>query len=135
MLNCPDQLIPQIQSMTASLGNAYDRWKSSLIAIPTYLAIVASVAIYDIYMTVYYAATLKQMEQNPIGRLLMGLDEMEEGFMPNVSLFIAMKSLGTLIVLLSICFLTVRKARIGHPVAVGVSCFQLGLATYLTFKL
>ena len=106
---------------------------ANLLAISTYLAIVASVAVYDILMTVQYCRSLKQMEENPIGRWLMNLDHIQDDVMPNLTLFIAVKSLGTMVVLVTIVMLVLRYARIGHPVALGVSGFQLGLAAYLTY--
>ena len=105
------------------------------LSVVTYLTVVATVAIYDMMLTIQYWPSLKQMEENPMGRWLMNLDRIEEGVMPNLTLFIAMKSIGTLIVLITIFTLVIRSSRLGHPVAFGVSCFQLGLAAYLTFGL
>jgi len=103
------------------------------VSIAAYLSIVASVAIYDVFLTIRYWRSLKQMEENPMGRWLMNLDQIQDGVMPNLTLFITAKSFGTLLVLAAIVILVLRYSRIGHPVALGVSGFQLGLATYLTY--
>jgi hypothetical protein len=103
-----------------------------------YLAVIAMVAIYDIYLTFQYQRTLYEMELNPIGRWIMGLDNLKIPGVypvtpPNVMPFVLLKSTGTIIVLGSISFLVSRWGRIGHGVGIGVSAFQLGLAAFLTF--
>lgn len=103
-----------------------------------YLAIIAMVAIYDIYLTFQYQRTLYEMELNPIGRWIMGLDNLKIPGVypvtaPNILPFVLLKSTGTIIVLGSITFLVSRWGRIGHGVGIGVSAFQLGLAAFLTF--
>ncbi|MCU0714285.1 MAG: hypothetical protein MUC43_19695 [Pirellula sp.] len=80
-----------------------------------YLAIIAMVAAYDIYLTFQYQKTLYEMELNPIGRWIMGLDNLK---IPGVY---------------PVTFLVSRWGRIGHGVGIGVSAFQLGLAAFLTF--
>lgn len=103
-----------------------------------YLAIIAIVAAYDIYLTFQYQKTLYEMELNPIGRWIMGLDNLKIPGVypvtpPNILPFVLLKSTGTIIVLGSITFLVSRWGRIGHGVGIGVSAFQLGLAAFLTF--
>jgi len=131
--NTFENLGTQIKDLRFALLAAYLRWTSTSVSVVTYLIVVASVAVYDISLTIRYWRSLKQMEENPIGRWLMNLDRIEEGSMPNLSLFIAMKLIGTIIVLLTIYAMVTRSSRLGHPVGVGVSCFQLVLAFYLTF--
>ncbi len=128
----PD-ITPRLECVQANIKSAYHRWRSSYWSVATYLTVVATVAVYDIILTMRYWRSLKQMEENPIGRWLMNLDQIQDGTVPNLALFISMKALGTVIVLMTIAFLVTRMSRLGHPVATGVSCFQLGLATYLTF--
>jgi len=106
--------------------------------VSVYLAVIAMVAIYDIYLTFQYQRTLYEMELNPIGRWIMGLDNLKIPGVypvtpPNVLPFVLLKSTGTIIVLGSISFLVSRWGRIGHGVGIGVSAFQLGLAAFLTF--
>jgi hypothetical protein len=110
----------------------YCAWKASSISVLTYLTIVASVAIYDIMLTIRYAESLKQMEENPIGRWLMNLDDLKNNAMPNLALFLSLKGMGTVVVLITIYTLVRRLSRLGHPIATGVSFFQIGLAIYLT---
>ena len=126
-------LEPQFQLPRINLLAVYRRWRSSTFSTVTYLTVIAAVAIYDIVLTLRYWESLKQLEENPIGRWLMNLDHVENGVMPNLTLFLILKGLGTLIVLLTIYTLIKRRGSIGHPIAAGVSSFQLGLATYLTF--
>ncbi len=128
-----DNLGTRIRDIRFGCQSAYLRWTSTSLSVATYLIVVSTVAVYDIMLTIRYWRSLKQMEENPIGRWLMNLDRINEGSMPNLSLFIAMKSLGTIIVLLTIYAMVTRSSRLGHPVAVGVSSFQLVLAVYLTF--
>ena len=106
--------------------------------VSVYLVVIAMVAIYDIYLTLQYQKTLYEMELNPIGRWIMGLDNLKFPGVypvtpPNIMPFVVLKSTGTLIVLGSISFLVSRWGRIGHGVGIGVSAFQLGLAAFLTF--
>lgn len=103
-----------------------------------YLMVIASVAIYDIYLTFQYRKTLYEMELNPIGRWIMGLDNLKIPGVypvdpPNVLPFLLLKAAGTVIVLGAVSFLVARWGRIGHGVGIGVSAFQLGLAAFLTF--
>lgn len=97
-----------------------------------YLLIVAAVSLYDMMLTVKYAISLKYLEQNPFGRWIMRLDELENGMPPDLTLFLSAKSLGTVLVMGVIVALIRYRARLGHPVAIGVSIFQLMLAWYLT---
>jgi len=116
----------------------FQRWHSSKISIATYLLIVGSVSIYDFVLTIVYAPCLYTMEENPIGRFLMGLDRVPMHSQPidqapDLTLFLTMKSIGTIIVLAVMLGLMVHRSRIGHPISMGVSIFQLGLGMYLAF--
>ncbi|MFY7877326.1 MAG: hypothetical protein ACOVQM_17855, partial [Pirellula sp.] len=82
-----------------------------------------------------YAESLEQYEANPIGRWLMGLDQLARAECPDVTLFVGCKTVGTMLVLAVIATLVVRWARLGHPVAMGVSLFQITLGYFLTFSL
>ena len=120
-------------NLRSSIHAAYHRCQCSYLSVAVYLTVVATVAVYDIILTIQYWQSLKQMESNPIGRWLMNLDHIANGTMPNLILFITMKSIGTLFVLATILTLVLRRSRIGHPVGVGVSSFQVWLAAYLTY--
>ena len=117
---------------------AFGKLPTQYVLVFLYLAIIAMVAAYDIYLTFQYQKTLYEMELNPIGRWIMGLDNLKIPGVypvtpPNILPFVLLKSTGTLIVLGSISFLVSRWGRIGHGVGIGVSVFQLGLAAFLTF--
>lgn len=107
-------------------------WPFAVLSVSSYLAIIATVAVYDIQLTIRYAKSLKQYEQNPIGRWLMNLDQIGMNTLPDLTLFLALKIIGTLLVLFVIVGLVRWRARVGHPVGVGVASFQIGLACYLT---
>ena len=98
-----------------------------------YWLIIASVSIYDMHLTVKYAGTLKSLEQNPVGRWLMQLDAIQHDAIPDTTLFLSFKSLGTVAVMLILAILIRQRARLGHPVAIGVTMFQLSLAWYLKY--
>jgi len=122
---------------TLAVHSQYARWQSTRVSIFSYLLIVASVAVYDFVLTITYAPTLQFMEENPLGRWLMGLDRLELAFgeSPDLTLFLTMKTIGTLTVLATMYVLVQWRSKIGHPVALGVSSFQIYLAGYLTFAL
>jgi hypothetical protein len=114
---------------------AFDRWRASSVSLISYMLIVGGISVYDIYLTIRYAESLEQYEANPIGRWLMGLDQLARAECPDVSLFIGCKTVGTLIVLAVLAVLVMRWARLGHPIAMGVSLFQISLGYFLTFTL
>jgi len=123
------------RTLAANIKSLYERWHSTRFSTVCYLMIVAIVAVYDTIMTVIYAASLQFMEENPIGRWLMGLHKLNHTFgeTPDLSFFLTMKVLGTITVL-TVMYLLIRwRARIGNPVSIGVSSFQISLAFYLTF--
>jgi hypothetical protein len=112
------------------------RLSLSWLAAISYLATVAVVAVYDIVLTIRYANFLAQLEENPIGRWIMNLKSSTIHSIevtPNIAPFIALKVLGTLVVLGVIVGLIRWRSRMGHLVGLGVSAFQLGLAAYLTY--
>lgn len=104
---------------------------SSSIPVGFHCAIIGLVSLYDMYLTVLYASSLKYMERNPVGRWLMRLDDLPGGVIPDLTLFLSAKSMGTFLVLLIVTTLYYRRRRIGQPVALGVSLFQILLAGYL----
>jgi hypothetical protein len=126
-------LHPPLRDLGKHLQAAFRHWRKSAISTATYLIVIASVALYDILLTIQYWESLKQLEENPVGRWLMNLDQVDKVAASSVTLFVIVKSLGTLVVLLTVYTLIKRRGRIGHPIAVGVASFQLALATYLTF--
>jgi hypothetical protein len=118
-----------------AFSNAFARfgWPLASRAItPIYLFIIAAVSIYDMLLTIRYADTLKSLEQNPLGRWMMRLDEIEHGISPDLTLFLSVKSIGTILVMLALLALVRYRARLGHPVGLGVAMCQLVLLWYLT---
>jgi hypothetical protein len=95
-------------------------------------AIIGVISIYDMYMTVRYASSLKYMERNPVGRWIMQLDQLQNGELPDLTLFLSAKSIGTLMVVAIIAMLYRRRHQIAQPVALGVTLFQILLGGYLT---
>jgi len=98
-----------------------------------YLAVIGAISFYDMILTVRYAESLKQLELNPVGRWLMQLDHIPKNSIPDVSLFLLAKGFGTAIVLLVIFWITRRRARLGHPIGMGVSLCQILLVVYLCY--
>lgn len=110
----------------------HEKWKGSVAPLIWHSLIIGLVSLYDMFLTVKYAVHLKYLEQNPMGRWMMQLDEIQSGSVPDLTLFLSAKSIGTVLVLAIVACLYLRRRRIGHPVVVGVSGFQLALAWYLT---
>lgn len=106
-------------------------WQCKILSVLAYVSVIATVAVYDLQLTVRYAACLKRYEQNPMGRWLMHLDRIGDNTMPDVTLFLVLKAVGTITVLVSVAGLVRWRSRLGHPVGLGVSSFQIGLACYL----
>ena len=128
-------LVQTSTRLKVTLKSLYKVWRASRISIMTYLLIVGSVSMYDIYLTVKYAESLAQLEVNPVGRWLMNLDHLEMKQIPDVTLFVGCKAMGTILVLIVLSVLATRFARLGHPIAMGVSFCQLVLGYFLTFSL
>jgi hypothetical protein len=128
-----DSFRAQAHQSARIIAKPISYWRSSTFAIVLYLAIVAGVSIYDFILTIEYSHSLEYMEQNPVGRWLMGLDKLKFGQLPNIGLFLASKAIGTMVVLVTMYYLYTTKIRIGHPVALGVTVFQLLLLCYLTY--
>lgn len=125
------------RSFKESGANWLFRWQQSYISLLIYSAIIGAVAIYDISLTIKYAASLAQLEVNPIGRWLMNIEASEIYMLTTPSgmyFFLQLKALGTLVVIGIIHALVRWRLDMGHAVASGVSLFQIGLAAYLTFR-
>jgi len=108
-------------------------WQFATLTVSSYLAIISTVAAYDMHLTVRYSLSLKQYEQNPVGRWLMNLDQIGTNTLPDLTLFLSLKVIGTISVLIVIVGLVRWRARVGHPVGFGVATFQIALAYYLTY--
>lgn len=87
---------------------------------------VGIVSLYDAFLVVRFSDSILQLEQNPIGRMLIELDG------GDVGLFVATKMVGTVMVLGSLAGIYVLSRRLAYPIAGGVSIFQAGLSCYLS---
>lgn len=119
------------------IGRLRAFWFRSATACWLYASVIASVAIYDIFLTIKYASSLPQMEVNPVGRWLMNLKDAPMYYLdqpPDVLPFLILKGVGTCVVVATIHALVRWKGDMGHAVGFGVSLFQVGLAGYLTFR-
>ncbi len=87
---------------------------------------VAAVSIYDAFLVVRFSDSIRQLEQNPLGRLLIEIDG------GHVGLFITTKMIGTAAVVVSLVAIYMLRRRLAYPVASGVSLFQAGLSCYLS---
>jgi hypothetical protein len=127
-----------VQQTAAAIRNLCRRFASWNGAVSTsfpwlcHSGIIGLVSVYDMMLTVKYAQHLKYLEQNPVGRWMMRLDEIQHGAMPDLTFFLSAKSLGTVLVLATLWWLYQRQRRIGHSVAWGVSSCQVALLWYLT---
>ncbi len=133
--NFPKLIYPSViaKRIAQALRTTLCSWQLAALSVSVYLSTIAAVAVYDILLTIRYALYLKQHEQNPIGRWLMDLDRIGDNVLPDVTLFLALKVLGTVAVLVVVAGLVRWRGRIGHPVGIGVSAFQITLACYLTY--
>ena len=101
-----------------------------ILTVSLYLTTIGTVAAYDIQLTIRYAGSLQELEQNPVGRWLMSLNRISRYATPDLTLFLMLKTIGTIAVLVAIIALVRWRKRVGHPVGLGVSAFQLWLAVY-----
>jgi hypothetical protein len=97
-------------------------WNPLFTAILVY---VGAVSFYDGYLVIRTGDLICDLEQNPVGLLLINCN----GGDP--SLFLALKAVGTLIVLGALEVLNRRSQRIACPVSLAVALFQSGLLIFL----
>jgi hypothetical protein len=124
--------VDRLEVLAEYLGRVYQHWRHSFASTIAYMLAIGCVSLYDMILTVRYAGSLKYLEQNPIGRWIMGLDQLQHGCHPDLTVFLMAKGIGTVLVMASLCWILRRNARIGHPIGLGVSTFQLLLAMYLS---
>ncbi len=95
--------------------------------------IILVVSALDIYLTVKYVEFLPQLELNPIGRWLLGLDNGPECKLQNAAAFITAKFAGNVLVLAIIEMLAhCRFRRVGF-VAAAVALFQILLGLFMCY--
>lgn len=95
--------------------------------------IILAVSALDIYLTVKYVEFMPQLELNPVGRWLLGVDNGPECKLQHAAAFITAKFAGNVIVLATIEMLAhCRFRRVGF-VAAAVALFQISLGIFLLF--
>ncbi len=95
--------------------------------------LIGVVSAYDIHQTVKYVEFLPQLELNPIGRLLMGLDDGPQCDLQQVACFISAKFMGNFTCLVIIEMLSKWRPRLAVSVAIPVAAFQLMLLYFLVY--
>lgn len=95
--------------------------------------IILAVSAFDIYLTVKYVEFLPEMELNPVGRWLLGIDNGPRCQLQQAAAFITAKFAGNVVVLGIIETLAhCGFRRIGF-VAAAVALFQIMLGVFLCF--
>jgi hypothetical protein len=88
---------------------------------------VGLVSAYDAWLVIRYWESITQLERNPFCQYFIALGE------GDWSIFLRVKTSGTLTVLSVLAGLYRSNRRLALPVAAAVSLFQFGLLLYLTF--
>lgn len=101
--------------------------KGSIIFFSIQWLIIGFISAFDSYCSIKYRDFLYEFEQNPIGRYLIELDN------GDVSLFIMIKIMGTILTLGILILLFLYNSKIGQISCFGVCTFQLFLLIYLCF--
>lgn len=124
-------------SLKISLVNSLCRAKkmslNSLWCLLFCKVIILVVSAYDIYLTVKYVEFLPQMELNPLGRWLMGLDRGTDCCLQHTAAFITAKFTGNVVVVVALELLASFGFRWVGIVAASVASFQFLLGCYLYF--
>ncbi len=87
--------------------------------------IIGGVSLIDTWLIVRHAEILQVTEENPVGRLLLHVGN------GDVSLFVACKLLGTVVVLTTLIWLSSNYSQIAQPVTRCITAFQCWLLWYL----
>ena len=116
--------VPAEHGWLRSAIGEFRRWQ---LWFPLCFVLIAAVSVYDMYLTVRFRDQMIYMEQNPFGRWLMVNCD------GSVELFLELKLYGTLLVLLLLLLMHLRKSHITLPVTSSVASAQSVLLTYLTF--
>jgi hypothetical protein len=115
-------LTPQDTANKGLVSTLARIWNPLFAAILIY---VGAVSIYDGYLVIRTGDLIRDLEQNPVGLLLIDCN----GGDP--SLFLSAKAVGTLAVLLALGSLNRRSQRIARPVTLAIALFQSGLLVFL----
>ncbi|QEG43844.1 hypothetical protein [Roseimaritima ulvae] len=123
------QSLPTRPSWISAIGPFASQNAVSLIVLS--MVGIGLIGAYDFYLTIITANFLPEMEQNEIGRQIMGLDD-DIIRSQRIALFLALKFAGTVLVLSVLGWMGMVRDRRGVPVALGVLGFQLYLLFVLT---
>lgn len=93
---------------------------------PVALAVIVGVSAYDTYLIIKFARCLIELEENPIGKWLI---EINNG---DVSVFVRSKIAGTILVASILLLMKRFQSRIVFPVTTSIASWQVGLLWYLT---
>lgn len=108
-------------------NTAFDEFVRWRLWFPLCFVLTAAVSVYDVYLTIRFREHMVHIEENPFGRWLLVNCE------GSVKLFLELKVYGTLLVLLTILLLHIRRSGISLPVTGSLASAQSVLLTYLTF--
>lgn len=103
------------------------RFKIKMIDLSFYLMlfVIALVALIDVYFSFKHSDNMTTGEFNPIGRMLIQLDN------GSVALFMTLKMLSTMIVLVTLPAIFHVSKKHGYVTCIGVFCFQAWLFNFL----
>ena len=101
------------------------RWQVYFLAI--LLTWVVGVSMYDVYWSFKTQDVLIHHEENPIGTMLIEADN------GDIALFMTLKTLGNIVVLISVPLLFLYKRSWGMLIASGLAVGQLCLFLYLNW--
>jgi len=90
------------------------------------LVFIGFVSLYDAWLIARFEESIVFMEENPVGRWLLQINNGGSG------VFIRVKLAGTLIVLTTLLIMRWQESRAVVPVTTSISSFQAGLLCYLT---
>lgn len=88
---------------------------------------VGLVSLYDAWLVVVFREIIHEVEENPVGRMLIALDS------NGISYFLAAKAVGTIVVLLSLIAVHRVTQRYRDWIMGAVAAFQAWLLFYLSF--
>ena len=95
---------------------------------PALWSFIGLVSALDSYLLVRFRELLPDLEENPVGQYLIGLQGGQVG------VFLRTKLAGTVAVLSVLAALYVYRHRWAMPIVGSVAAFQMGLLLYMTFS-
>ena len=96
---------------------------------PLVWSFIGLVSAIDSYFVVRFRELLPDLEENPVGRYLL---ELQNG---HIGILLRAKAAGTIAVLSVLAGLYIYRHRWAAPIAGSIASFQMGLLFYLTMSL